>query len=219
MSTREARGRKAKVWRTKEGRYRNGKQELEEAELDKGSKEQALGEGHSKEEQSDQQHDNHKRVREAKKQLYIMYVGFFGGLFASIMTYIVHAFGFIPFGPGVIWQHFPSFQSFQWLHGPWGHVISIILLSLLSIAIAYLYYGFFRRMDTPWLGIWFGLTLWAIMFLAVNPFFEARTVKELGFTTNTTFICIFIVYGLFVGYSISYQYLSDQIEKDRTEHG
>ncbi|GAA0350863.1 YqhR family membrane protein [Bacillus horti] len=171
------------------------------------------------EESSDKRHHHENRAGQTqrqKKQLYTVTVGFFGGLFASLITYLAHALNFISFGPGVVWQHLPFTQGMKPLMGPLGHGLSILCLSLLSILASSLYYTLFRKLESPWIGIWFGLSLWVLLFLGLNSLISgAMTFQELGFTTNIIFICIFAVYGLFVGYSISYQYLSDSIEKER----
>lgn len=175
----------------------------------------------STEDQNTQQeaphHKSSNRFLElSKKQLYTIYVGFFGGLFASFLTYMIHFLNFIPFGPGVIWHHVPYLANVKWLQGVWGHLAAIVFISFFSILISYLYYALFRKIETPWMSIWFGLTLWAILFVGINSLVsDAQNVYELGWTTNIAFICIFIIYGLFIGYSISYQYLSDSTEKKR----
>lgn len=150
-----------------------------------------------------------------KENNYIFSVGFCGGLFTSGLAYIAHFLNFIPFGPGVLLQTLPMYSQTPWMRGPLGHIIGILIISLLSIVSAYIYYGLFRKMDTPWVGIWYGLALWVIIFLGLNQMIpNVKTVGELGLNTNITFVSIFIIYGLFVGYSISFEHKLKQLEKE-----
>lgn len=154
-----------------------------------------------------------RHEKEKKRRAYLFSIGFFGGLFASVIAYIAHFFNFIPFGPGIILQMLPQYTDSPWMRGPGGHFLGILVISLLSISIAYLYYVLLRKMDTPWVGIWFGLALWVILFIGVNQLIPGvKKVGELGWNTNITLLCIFLIYGLFVGYSISYEHKEDEYE-------
>ena len=55
---------------------------------------------------------------------------------------------------------------------------------------------------------------WLLVFFVFNPIFpEVRTVTELTSDTIITTICIYLLYGLFVGYSISFEYNELNSEK------
>jgi hypothetical protein len=156
--------------------------------------------------------------QDKKGKNYIVTIGFFGGVFASVITYIVHFLNFIPFGPGIILQAWPTYVLSGWMRGPVGHLIGIILLSLLSIVISLLYYGLFRRMNTVWTGLWFGLALWVVIFLGLHQLIPGvRSVWALGWDTNTTLICVFLLYGLFIGYSISYEYHEEEYAREKQD--
>jgi hypothetical protein len=147
------------------------------------------------------------QTREVKKKTYVYTTGFFGGFFASSLAYIAHFLNFIPFGPAILLQLLPIYENTPWMRGIGGHALGIILISLLSVLAAYLYYVLFRRIDTAWTGVWYGLALWVVIFLGLNQLIPGvKTVGQLGWDTNITLVCIFIMYGLFVGYSISYEY-------------
>ncbi|MDQ0337745.1 hypothetical protein J2S00_000515 [Caldalkalibacillus uzonensis] len=141
-----------------------------------------------------------------KSQGFIYTIGFAGGVLGAFTAYVSHFFNFIPFGPAVIWQFWPWYYTIPWLRGPWGHMTAIVLIGLLSILPAWLYYLLFSNMETPWAGIWFGVALWMIIFLGLHPLIPGlKSVQQLGWQTNIVLLCIFILYGLFVGYSISYE--------------
>lgn len=151
--------------------------------------------------------DAQHQEQDVDPKLYVITTGWFGGLFAAGLTYLAFFLNFIPYGPGVIWRHFPFFKSIDWLGGPVGHVMGIGVISLSSLITAFLYYYLFRRFNSPWAGVLYGLAVWVFVFLGVNEWIPGtKAVAEMELNTTITFICIFIVYGLFIGYSISYEY-------------
>lgn len=94
-----------------------------------------------------------------------------------------------------------------------GTVISIILIGVISIGAAFLYFLLLKRLKqcgrvfyTAWC---FGCSCFCF-----NPIFpDVRTVTELTSDTIITTICIYLLYGLFVGYSISFEYNELNSEK------
>ncbi|WLR46297.1 YqhR family membrane protein [Halobacillus litoralis] len=57
------------------------------------------------------------------------------------------------------------------------------------------------------LGVFYGIGLWAIVYFLLTPIFPAiPTFMELNSDTWVTTGCLFILYGVFIGYSISYEY-------------
>ncbi len=152
--------------------------------------------------------------KNTKQKGYIYSIGFFGGLFASLTAYIAHIINFVPFGPGMIWQLWPTYEQTAWMRRYPGHLLSIVLISLLSVFIAWLYYALFRKKQNVWFGIWFGIALWVLLFIGLHSLIPGvKSVHELGWNTNIVFLSIFALYGLFVGYSIYYE--SELHEKGR----
>lgn len=151
----------------------------------------------------------------AKEMHYILTVGFYGGLFTSLIAYLAYLLNFVPFGPGILLQMFSLYQS-SGLEGMAGHWLSILLISLFSIASSYLYFILFRHLESMWIGVLYGLAWWAIIFLGVNQLIPGiQSVRQLGFTTNIVFLSTFILYGLFIGYSISFNHREMERERER----
>lgn len=145
---------------------------------------------------------------------FVVSIGFFGGLITSFMAYVALLFNFVPFGPRVVWQMWPEQAQAIWMRGHVGNITGIILLSLLSIGAAYLYYLLLRKLESPWIGIMYGLAWWALIFLVINQVMPGvQTIAQLGWTTNIVFISLFVFYGLFVGYSISYEVLQREVNQ------
>lgn len=146
---------------------------------------------------------------------YVLSTGFYGGLFASALTYLAYLLNFIPFGPGVILQMLTPFLDLTSINSVLGQIASIFLISFMSIAGSYLYYLLLRKRNSLWFGAGYGLAWWGIIFLGVNQLIpRLKSIYSLGLTTNIIFISIFIFYGLFIGYSISYYYNVESLQRN-----
>ena len=57
-----------------------------------------------------------------------------------------------------------------------------------------------------WGGILYGVVLWLIVFYGVNPLLpNLESVSHLERNTIITTLCLYILYGVFIGYSISFE--------------
>ncbi|RSK53394.1 YqhR family membrane protein [Bacillus canaveralius] len=133
----------------------------------------------------------------------VILTGFFGGILWSGLAYIAYLFNFTNIRPNIILE--------PWALGDWkgqwlGTIISIIMIGIISIAAALLYYAVLRRFRSMWVGIGYGIVLFGLVFFILNPIFPGiRPFAELNRNTIITSICFYVLYGVFVGYSISYE--------------
>lgn len=129
--------------------------------------------------------------------------GLFGGIFWSALAYLAYIFNFTEIRPNVILE--------PWALGEWkqqwlGTVISIIAIGLFSAGAALVYYAAMRKLKSMWAGAAFGLALFFLVFYVLNPIFPGiKPFMDLSKNTLITSICIYLLYGVFVGYSISYE--------------
>lgn len=129
--------------------------------------------------------------------------GLFGGIFWSSLAYLAYLFHFTEIRPNVILEPWALGQwKEQWL----GTVISIIAIGLFSIGAALVYYVVLRKVKTIWAGAGYGLVLFVLVFYVLNPIFPGiKPFWDLSRNTLVTMACLYILYGVFVGYSISYE--------------
>lgn len=131
--------------------------------------------------------------------------GFIGGLIWSLFGLFMAYFNFTKVGP-------TSFMLRSWLDAKWtdewlGDVIAIGMIGVLSIVVALIYYGLLKKLSSMWVGTIFGMVLWGIVFFLLEPIFpNIPPLEELGKNTIVSSLCLFILYGTFIGYSISYDY-------------
>src|SRR5690606_3301955 len=102
---------------------------------------------------------------------------------------------------------FRSFISGKWIDKWYGYIFFVLFISVLSIVFALIYYVLFRKINGWFIGVVYGLMLWTIFGLFIPLLFYDISFTELVTSrTNVATICSFILYGVFIGYSISYDY-------------
>lgn len=141
-------------------------------------------------------------------------IGFFGGLVFTVAGYITYLLNFTSFGPAFILS---SWFPFDWGDEVTGHVLSIFILAFLSVFVAFIYRLLFAGFYSMWVGILYGIMIWAVVFTLLNPIFpKLQPVRELNADTLVTTLCLCVIYGLFIGYSISFEYreLNRETAKD-----
>jgi hypothetical protein len=143
----------------------------------------------------------------------VFWTGLCGGIFWGTIGYLAYIFSFTEIRPNVILE--------PWTLGYWkneglGTVISIVLLGIFSIIAAFIYYAVLKRFRGYWFGIGYGIVLFLLVFLVLNPLFPGiKPLFDLSRDTIITSICLYIVYGIFIGYSINYEYqLNNSQEKE-----
>lgn len=137
-------------------------------------------------------------------------IGFFGGLIWSILGYLAFYFNFTRVGPALALM---PWALGDWKNGWLGQLVGIGVIAVLSIAAAFLYRLVFAKINKTWPGLLFGLVLWLMVFGLFNPMFPGlKPLTQLDLNTIITNICLYLLYGLFIGYSVSYEY------HERTEH-
>ncbi|MFB5662013.1 YqhR family membrane protein [Alteribacillus sp. HJP-4] len=141
-------------------------------------------------------------------------IGFFGGLFVSILSYVAHFFHFTKVGPAIAMD---PWALAEWKSTYLGHIAGILFISIISLGLTLLVRAALQEIESIWPGLCFGLILWLIVFYLLHPVFpNLPPVERLGSATITTTICLFVLYGIFIGYSISYEYNEIKRERDHS---
>jgi len=140
--------------------------------------------------------------------------GFIGGMLWSSLGVLAYLFNFSEIAP-------KTYVLRSWLTEGWtdtwlGNIISIFLIGVISVFIAFLYYGLFKKVNSMWMGVAFGIVLWAILLFVLQPIFpNVKPAADLKLDTIITTLCLFILYGTFVGYSISYDYHDMKLKEEQ----
>ena len=147
----------------------------------------------------------------------VFVIGVYGGFLWCAVGLVAAFFHFMDVSPKFI---FTSWSDAAWIHTWLGAVVTLIIYSIVSIVFAYLYYALFRKVNHISAGIVYGALLWLIFILILQPIFpDLPSFSKMTADTGITSICLFILYGVFVGYSISYEYgeLQRALNRDKTE--
>lgn len=134
----------------------------------------------------------------------VFWTGLFAGVFWSLIGVIADLLGFTDIPVRVLIE---SWNVGDWKKDWIGTLISIILIGVLSIGAAFIYSSTLKRLKGIWTGIVYGVILFLLVFFVLNPFFPGiAPIDKLSRNTIITSICLYIDYGIFIGYTISYEY-------------
>ncbi|WP_053367106.1 YqhR family membrane protein [Bacillus sp. FJAT-27245] len=134
----------------------------------------------------------------------VVLTGLWGGLFWSFIGQIGYYFHFTKITPREI---LGPWALGSWKNGWLGTLIAILLIAIVSIGAAFVYSALFKKMDGLISGILYGAVLFLLVFFLLNPMFPGiLPFGALDKNTLATSICLFILYGVFIGYSISWDY-------------
>lgn len=131
--------------------------------------------------------------------------GFFGGIIWPVIWLMAYGLNMIKVNPVSFWDHF------FWENLPFNrwymYIVAILLYCVLSIVFAVIYYALFKKFYHWGVGFTYGMFIWAIFLIAI-PFLFYQHPFVLNYTNETLIglACISIMYGLFIGYSISFDY-------------
>lgn len=129
-------------------------------------------------------------------------IGLFGGVFWSLMGYLAYYFNFTEVGPALALN---PIALGEWKNEALGQWIGIAVIGLLSIIVAVIYNALLKSIQSMWAGLIYGAVIWGVVFYILNPIFPGLPpVNELELNTIITTICLYVLFGVFVGYSISY---------------
>lgn len=129
-------------------------------------------------------------------------IGFFGGIFWSTVSLVLSFFDFTQIGPRFVLERVPLGN---WANNYIEVLLSIFSIGIISIVIAFVYYFIGKKFTGVLPGVFYGLLLWVIVFLLIGKIaFDLKPIKEYSTDTMVTSICLFILYGTFISYSVSF---------------
>jgi hypothetical protein len=160
---------------------------------------------------SKQQSHEAPRTEEKKSTsvwAFSMQIGLFAGLIWGGLKIVEYYLGFtnVPIGflakPFFLRSYYNSAAGF-WTG--WAYFI------LFSVAAALLYAALFRKVKGHWAGLGYGAGWWAVLYFLIGPSFGmTNRVEQLGWNTVVTDFCLFLLWGLFIGFSISFEFTDER---------
>lgn len=143
----------------------------------------------------------------------VVLTGLIGGILWSSFGYLAYVFHFTEVRPNVVLE---PWALGEWKKGWLGTVISILFIGGISIIAALIYYASLRKIKSILAGMGFGIVIFLLVFFVLNPIFPGiEPIGELKRNTIITSICLYVLYGVFIGYSISYEFQEQQYREKR----
>jgi hypothetical protein len=146
-----------------------------------------------------------------KPVLFSLKIGFFAGVIWGLVrwlatglnfTEVTQAFLLDPFVPRKV------LGGFYWQASGW---LMFIAMSMLA---AWVYLLLLGRLQGHWPGLLFGATWWGVFYVLAGPAIGAvPPLSTIGWNSMTTDLCLFLMWGLFIGYSIAFE-LHDEAERE-----
>lgn len=154
-----------------------------------------------------QQEQRHEQAK-TNKWTFAFYIGLFAGLIWGGLKIIEHYFHFTSLSPGFLLEPFflHSFLSSRpgYLLG-WGAFI------VMSVAAALLYALILAKARGSWFGLFYGGAWWAAIFMFIGPVTGMMPwMIRMDLNTILTDACLFLIWGLFIGYSISFEFTDER---------
>ncbi|KZE80892.1 hypothetical protein AV654_11120 [Paenibacillus elgii] len=139
---------------------------------------------------------------------FAVYIGFFAGLIWGGVQMIANYFHFTSLSPGFLLE---PYYKHSYLMTWRGYMLGWLAFIALSVVAALLYTMLFAKAFGPWYGIGYGVAWWAFLFLLVGPVTGMMNwIAYLDLNTVVTQACLFVVWGLFIGYSISFEFTNER---------
>lgn len=142
---------------------------------------------------------------------FAVYIGFFAGLIWGGIKIIENYFHLTSLSPGFLIE---PFFLHNYLMTVQGYFIGWFAFIVMSIVASLLYAVFLAKAKGPWVGIIYGLVWWGVIFLLIGPVSGMTNwISFMEFNTIITDLCLFIVWGLFIGYSISFEFTDERVRE------
>lgn len=146
-------------------------------------------------------------IRKTNPWSFAFQIGFFTGLFWGAIRVAFYYLDFTTIVPGFLIE---PFYRHAYLETYRGWIAGWIVFTAFSIVTAFIYTLLFRKIKGPWPGLLYGAAWWAIIFfggpfLGLVPRWTAWST-----TTWTSELCLFILWGLFQGYTISEEFSEER---------
>jgi hypothetical protein len=148
-------------------------------------------------------HRKDNRPGPTKPILFSLKIGFFAGIIWGLLrwlatglnfTNVTQAFLLDPFVPRML------LGNFYWQTAGW---LTFIAMSMLA---ALIYVLLLRRLKGPWPGLIFGAVWWGVVYALVGPMIGAvPPLNVIGWNSLATDLSLFLLWGLFIGYSIAFE--------------
>lgn len=149
-----------------------------------------------------------KEKRATRPLTFSLYIGFYAGVLLGALKLLEFAMRYTGIVPGFLLEPFFRHAFLVTWQGLALGYASFIGLSLIAAVV----YGLFmRKARGPWPGIGYGLAWWVLLYLLVGPLTGMTpAITQLDRNSFVSDLCLFAVWGLFIGYSITVEFTDER---------
>ncbi len=145
-----------------------------------------------------------KQQKKTNPALFALYIGFCAGVIWGMVRWLNYGLKFTTEVPGY-WLE-PFFRN-SFLKTIWGGAAGIGSYIVFSIVAALIYQFLLQKWKGPWPGIFYGFGWWFLIFICVGPWMKmTASVTTAGWVTLFTELCVMLLWGVFIGYTISFEF-------------
>jgi|SRR5690625_4440155 len=157
----------------------------------------------------------YEQMMKKNRLIYGLYVGFFAGLIWGTIKILAYYLGFTKVIPAFIADAFFKHDA---LEGWVGHIAyGLISFIIFSMIVSFLYALLFHKVNGYWLGLAYGVIWWVLIYIAVGPYIGmVPKILDIDWNSRLTDFCIFLMWGIFIGYTIAYEYTEERTREPFT---
>lgn len=157
-----------------------------------------------------QQMNQHQQSQQTYTNVFTfaLELGFFAGLIWGVIHWIFYILKFTQVIPAYLAE--PFFKHVFLKTGA-GHLVGLLFFIVFSILVSLIYAVLCRKLNGPWPGIIYGILWWIVIFIVVGPLLDMiKPLSELSVTTIISEFCLFLLWGLFIGYTITMEFTDER---------
>jgi hypothetical protein len=141
-------------------------------------------------------------------------LGFFAGLIWGGARWLMYVLHFTKVIPAFLAE--PFFKH-EFLVTPAGHLLGYLFFIAFSVIVSLLYVLIFRKLKGPWPGMIYGVLWWSAVFLAGSWQFLMQPPFKLPWNSVISEFCLFLLWGLFIGYTAAIEYTDERKREQQTK--
>lgn len=143
--------------------------------------------------------------------LFGLQLGFFAGLIWGAVHGFFYFMRFTVVLPGFLAE--PYFKS-NFLKTQPGYYLGWLFFIVFSILAAVIYAMLFRRIKGPWPGMVYGIIWWMVIYFVMSPVLHlAPPMRLIGWNSLITEFCLFLLWGLFIGYTTALEFTDERVRE------
>lgn len=145
--------------------------------------------------------------------LFALELGYYAGLIWGAVHWIFYWLKFTRILPGFLLE--PFFKH-SFLVSTAGQIAGWLSFIGFSVFASLVYVLLFRKRKGPWPGIVYGIAWWIVLFVAMNPWLKfTNPVHKLNWDTNISEVCLFVLWGLFIGYTAAQEFTDERLREPK----